>query len=123
MEGVGNKEECHHENDKASHFILARVAAIKLLLAGFGVKDVQVPHEDREDVRDSYARENAHDRGQNQHKTNHHTLDKEGEGRSSKKRLVGSLVHLCTVYNLLQHKCCTHNIGIAEQARFSAMVM
>ena len=84
MEGVGNKEECHHENDKASHFILDRVAAIKLLLAGFGVKDVQVPHEDGEDVGDSYAREDAHDRGQNQHKTNHHTLDKESEEKGRK---------------------------------------
>ena len=40
MEGVSNKEECHHENDKASHFILDRVAVVKLLLSSLGIKDV-----------------------------------------------------------------------------------
>ena len=80
MKGVGNKKECHHENDKASHFILDRVAAINLLLTGLGIKDVQVPHEDGEDVRDGYAREDAHHRGQHQHKTNHYTLNGGGAG-------------------------------------------
>lgn len=82
MEGVGNEEKRHHENDKASHFILDRVAAIHLLLTGLGIKDVQVPHEDGEDVRDSYAREDAHYRSQHQHKTNHHTLNRGGDGKN-----------------------------------------
>ena len=74
MKGVGNKKECHHENDKASHFVLDGVAVVKLLLPSLGVKDVQVPHKDGEDVRDSYTREDAHNRSQYQHETNHHTL-------------------------------------------------
>ena len=74
MKGVGNKKECHHKNDKASHFILDGVAVVKLLLPSLGVKDVQVPHKDGEDVRDSYTREDAHNRSQYQHETNHHTL-------------------------------------------------
>lgn len=74
MEGVGDKEECHHEDDKASYFILDWVVVVELLLSGLCVKEVQVPHEDGEDVGDTNTRQDAHDRSQNQHKTNHHSL-------------------------------------------------
>ena len=46
VEGVGNKEEGHHEDDKPGYFILDRVATVQFLLPSLGVKDIQVLHED-----------------------------------------------------------------------------
>ena len=86
MEGVGNKEESHHEDDKTSYFILGRVVYVKLLLTSLGVKDIQVPHEDGENVRDSNTREDAHNWGQDKHETYHHTLEGEGGGGGGRGR-------------------------------------
>ena len=50
VEGVGDKEEGHHNDHHTGYLILDGVAAVSLLLLCLGVKDVQVSHEDGEDV-------------------------------------------------------------------------
>lgn len=72
VESVGHQEHCNSYNNTSSHFILQRVRRIAFLL--LATEDVKVFHEATKEARDSNARENAHDRGQHQHQTHHHTL-------------------------------------------------
>ena len=81
VEGVGDEEEGHHEDDEASNLALHRVRGVHLLgLLGLGVEEVEVPHVRGEDGGDGDARQDAHDGGQHQHQTHHHPLEGGEEG-------------------------------------------
>ena len=76
VEGVGHEEKGHHEDYEPSDLALDQVRGVLLLrLLGLArLKQVKVLHVRGEDGGDSDAREDAHDRGQDQHQSHHHTL-------------------------------------------------
>ena len=58
-----------------TNLALDRIVGVHLLgLLGARLKQLQVPHVDGEEAGDGDPGQDAHDRGQYQHETHHHTL-------------------------------------------------
>ena len=67
VEGVGDEEERHHEDNEAGYLALDRVRRVRFL--GFlclrHIKELDIPHVRLKDCGDSYAREDTHHWGKN----------------------------------------------------------
>lgn len=74
MEGVTDQQTGEDSDKNHGYLISVWVGIVILFLSGFRLYHVQVTHERGQNMRDSNARQNAHDWGQYQHESNHHPL-------------------------------------------------